>query len=207
MFLRIGEGCANHIEEQIRCMSASLADKRVLDFGCGCGRILRWLARRYPTTRFSGADVDGTAIEWCIRNLPGSVFVKSGPEPPLPFESDYFDVVYCFSVFTHLDELMQDIWLAEIRRIVKPGGIVILTVHGHNAVEGLDQPGAEELRRSGFLHRRSRKLSGLVPEWYNTTWHSEDYIVNRLGALFTDVHYTVVPDSKQDLVVSRRTKG
>jgi 2-polyprenyl-3-methyl-5-hydroxy-6-metoxy-1,4-benzoquinol methylase len=206
MFLRVGEGCAKHIDEKLRSMSTSLADKRVLDFGCGCGRILRWLSRSYPTTRFWGADVDEAAIEWCIRNMQGSVFVKSRPEPPLPFESNYFDVVYCFSVFTHLDELMQDFWLAEIKRIVSPGGMVILTVHGSKAAEGLDEKGAEELRRKGFLHRRSRKLSGLVPEWYNTTWHSEGYIVNRLEALFTDVHYTVVPDGNQDLVAARCIK-
>jgi ubiquinone/menaquinone biosynthesis C-methylase UbiE len=125
MFLRIGEACAKHIDEQVRGMGASLSDKRVLDFGCGCGRILRWLTSSYPTTRFHGTDVDGEAIEWCIRNLQGPAFIKSAPEPPLPFESAYFDVVYCFSVFTHLDEFMQDIWLAEIKRIVKPGGIVI----------------------------------------------------------------------------------
>jgi ubiquinone/menaquinone biosynthesis C-methylase UbiE len=64
-----------------------------------------------------GAD----AIEWCARNLSGGEFVNSAPEPPLPFESGYFDVVYCFSVFTHLDERMQDMWIAEIKRILNRG--------------------------------------------------------------------------------------
>ena len=49
----------------------------------------------------------------------------------------------------------------------------------------------------------SRKLHGIVPEWYNTSWHSQAYITGRLERLFTDVHYTVVPDGMQDLVAAR----
>ena len=204
MFLRVGEACARHIDEQVRTMGTSLADlERVLDFGCGCGRTLRWLMESYPATHFVGADVDVDAIEWCVRNLHSGEFVNSTPEPPLPFKSGYFDVVYCFSVFTHLDERMQDLWLAEIKRILKPRGIVILTVHGGQAAAALDEQAAGNWKRAGFLHLRSRKLSGIVPDWYNTSWHSQTYIVTRLGALFGDVRYTVVPDGIQDLVVAR----
>jgi SAM-dependent methyltransferase len=185
-------------------MGTSFADvERVLDFGCGCGRTLRWLMESYPATHFYGADVDADAVEWCARNLRNGVFVNSRPEPPLPFQSGYFDVVYCFSVFTHLDERMQDMWLIEIKRVLKPGGIVILTVHGERAAGTLDEEAAGILKSAGFMHQRSRKLSGLVPDWYNTSWHSQPYIVARLDALFSDVRYTVVPDGIQDLVVAR----
>lgn len=208
IFLRIGDASARHIDEQVRTMGKSLADmERVLDFGCGCGRTLRWLLERYPATHFVGADVDGDAIDWCVRNLPRGEFVTTTPEPPLPFASGSFDLVYCFSVFTHLDEPMQDLWLAEIRRILKPGGIVILTVHGKRAAAALDQRAAEKLNSTGFLHLRTRKLSGIVPDWYNTSWHSQTYIVNRLDALFSDVSYTVVADGIQDLVVARNSGG
>jgi len=185
-------------------MGTSFADvERVLDFGCGCGRTLRWLMESYPATHFYGADVYADAIDWCARNLPDGAFVNSKPEPPLPFESSYFDVVYCFSVFTHLDERMQDMWLIEIKRILKPGGIVILTVHGDRAACTLDEEAAGILKGTGFVHQRSRKLAGIVPDWYNTSWHSQTYIVARLDALFSDVRYTVVPDGMQDLVTAR----
>jgi SAM-dependent methyltransferase len=204
MFLRVGEGCALHIDKQVQTMGMSFPDvERVLDFGCGCGRTVRWLMERYPATHFYGADVDGDAIEWCAQNLHNGAFVKNRPEPPLPFQSGYFDVVYCFSVFTHLDERMQDMWLIEIKRILKPGGIVILTVYGEKTVCTLGDEAADVLKGAGFMHRRSRKLSGIVPDWYNTSWHSQTYIVARLDALFTDVRYTVVPDGSQDLVVAR----
>lgn len=132
-------------------------------------------------------------------------FVNNRPEPPLTFESGYFDVVSSFSVFTHLNERLQDLWLLEIARVLKPGGIVILSVHGERAAAGLDKDGAVILREPGYFHRESRKLSGIVPDWYNTSWHSKKYI-SRAGceALFSDVRYSVVPDGMQDLVAARK---
>jgi SAM-dependent methyltransferase len=203
-FLRTGKACAGHVDEGVRETGTSLKEaKRVLDFGCGCGRTLRWLIESYPTTQFYGVDVDADAIAWCAKNLEGSRFANTGPLPPLPFPSGYFDIAYCFSVFTHLDEVLQDIWLKELRRIVRPQGIVILTVHGQKAAKILGQGAATEFARAGFVHLRSRKLAGIVPDWYHTSWHSEAYIVGRLSALFTDVHYTAVCDGIQDLVVAR----
>jgi SAM-dependent methyltransferase len=206
-FLQVGKACAQYIDEGVRGMSASLADmKHVLDFGCGCGRTLRWLIERYPGTQFYGADVDLQAIEWCARNLGKGIYVNGQPEPPLPFTSRQFDMVYCVSVFTHLDEQMQDRWLVEIQRILKPGGILILTVHGDRTAAGLDDEEAVQIfRDSGFTHKRSRKLSGILPDWYNTSWHSRSYILGRVGALFGDVRYILIPDGAQDLVVGRGT--
>ncbi len=204
MFLSVGKGCAMHIETQVRAMGARLADaERVLDFGCGCGRTIRWLIEMYPLTRFYGADVDGKAIEWCARHLAGE-FEHSNPEPPLPYPSSFFDVVYCFSVFTHIDERMQDLWLAELNRILKPGGILILTVHGERAASKLPGDAAETLLRYGFVHARSQKLAGLMPDWYNTTWHTQAYIEARVGARFNDVRYVVYPESFQNMVVARK---
>jgi SAM-dependent methyltransferase len=204
-FLRIGQACVYHIERQLNCSGATLGDmERVLDFGCGCGRTLRWLIERFPATQFYGADVDREAIEWCRRHLSKATCVDSQPEPPLPFHSCHFDLVYCVSVFTHLDERMQDIWLTEISRILKRSGVLILTVHGQHARSMIrDQELANRLRDTGFAHQRSQKLSGMVPEWYNTSWHSRSYILNKLCGLFGTVSYEVVPDGSQDLVIAR----
>lgn len=113
-------------------------------------------------------------------------------------------MVYGFSVFTHLDERMQDMWLLELRRVLNPGGILLLTVHGERAANALlDSDGWNTLRAVGLVHRTTRKLTGIVPEWYNTTWHSQQYIVARLRLLFNDVRYTVVPEGKQDIVLAK----
>ncbi len=110
----------------------------------------------------------------------------------------------CLSVFTHLNEFMQDLWLAELSRILTPGGVLLLTVHARAASQGLDLDGQKMLQLHGFVHQCSQKLRGLVPDWYQTTWHSREYIVNRLSTWFGDIRYCVVPDSQQDIVAARK---
>lgn len=203
-FLTIGEGCAALMERHSRSMGVDLAGtRRVLDFGCGCGRTLRWFLRDFPRVEFHGVDVDEEAIAWCRRSLPGATFFQNQPKPPLPYPDRHFDVIYCLSVFTHLDEAMQDLWLAELSRLLVPGGVVLLTVHSDLAAEILDAAGQATLQTAGFVHRRSRKLRGIVPDWYHTTFHSRDYIVQRLAPRFEDVRYETVPDGIQAIVMAR----
>ena len=137
-FLRIGRGCAQVISEKVKEVGIDIDSvQRVLDFGCGCGRTIVWFMRDHPHVEFHGVDVDPVAVEWCQINLPNGHFAVNLPQPPLHYPDGTFDVVYCLSVFTHLDETMQDAWLAELVRVIRPGGALLLTVHGKNAVNGL----------------------------------------------------------------------
>ena len=88
-----------------------------LDFGCGCGRTLRWLTREWRDVSWHGTDVDAEAVGWCRSHLPGR-FEVNGPMPPLPFPNASFDLVLGVSVFTHLDEPVQRGWAAELRRVL-----------------------------------------------------------------------------------------
>ncbi len=202
-FVRIGEGVAQHIRLRLGdCLSEG---QRVLDFGCGCGRTVRWLLR--GGVKLHGVDVDRAAVEWCRSHLEGAQFAATSPEPPLPYPDAHFNAIYCLSVFTHLGEPMQDQWLAELSRVLKPGAVLLLSVHGEAAAKGLDPTGRATLASVGFLHRRTRKLKGMVPDWYQTTWHSREYILNRVSRWFEGPRYDVVPDGLQDFVVARKGVG
>jgi SAM-dependent methyltransferase len=99
---------------------------RWLDFGCGCGRVARFLIDSRRIQRLSGVDVDRPAVSWCRRHLPGD-FAVSPERPPLAFEAGAFDVVCAVSVFTHMSESAQDAWVEELCRVLRDGGMLIAT--------------------------------------------------------------------------------
>jgi len=104
----------------------------VLEWGCGPGRLIRHMSALLAErdARLTGADFNPRSIEWCRANLPGIDFVGNGLLPPLPLPDARFDASFCFSVLTHLSERAQLAWTAELRRVLKPGGLLVLTTHG-----------------------------------------------------------------------------
>ncbi|MCC7123970.1 MAG: class I SAM-dependent methyltransferase [Acidobacteria bacterium] len=101
----------------------------VLDFGCGCGRLLRRFRRYAEVHHYAGTDYNPALIAWCQAHLPFARFDTNALEPPLRYADGTFDLVYSFSVFTHFSDALQRAWLAELRRILKPGGALLLTLH------------------------------------------------------------------------------
>lgn len=106
--------------------------KTVLDWGCGPARVLRHLSSfsENSTIQFYGSDYNPQTIKWCKKHFAHSQFHQNQLNPPLPFPSHFFDVVYGISVFTHLSEKSHYEWIHELERILKSEGILILTTHG-----------------------------------------------------------------------------
>ncbi|HZF96562.1 MAG TPA: class I SAM-dependent methyltransferase [Allosphingosinicella sp.] len=103
--------------------------KRVLDLGCGAGRMIRHFEPYADGANIWGVDISAEHILWCKRNLsPPFSFAATTKVPHLPFEDRSFDLIYCGSVFTHIDDL-ADAWLLELRRILSPEGRLFVTIH------------------------------------------------------------------------------
>lgn len=191
-FIAVGEKCADDIVSALRKVNVDLGSfTRILDFGCGCGRTLVHLKRLAPGAQFAGVDIDAKAIEWCRRHLEFASFSLSNESPPIDYAADSFDFIYVISVFTHLDEDYQFRWLEEVRRIAKPGGVLLLTVNGPKDGQG-------------FFFERSYE-AGLFPAWYQNTYHSQEYIFENFGKYFQVLDY--FPHSMnnhQDVVVLRK---
>jgi ubiquinone/menaquinone biosynthesis C-methylase UbiE len=123
---------ANWLADQFR-KHTNLKDKRILDWGCGPGRIIRHL----PTLIGNGCEYYGTdynieSIDWCSKNLTGIHFNKNSLNAQLPYHDNFFDVIYGISVFTHLSEKSHYDWYNELYRVLKPEGIMFLTTQGDN---------------------------------------------------------------------------
>lgn len=151
----------------------------LLDFGCGCGRVTRrWLGLR--DVDVAGSDTNEDAVEWCRRSLPFARFEVNGLAPPLVFDDESFDLVYSLSVFTHLPEELQLVWMRELHRVLRPGGLLLLTTHGLAYAERLSP------------EERARFESGeVVVRWGDvagsnlcSAFHSESYLRGRLAEGF-----------------------
>ena len=122
----------------------------VFELGCGTARLLRHF-RCIDGVKLVGSDVNPEMVEWCQANLPEIEFHHNELTPPLPFaEDDSFDLMLASSVFTHIPLETQELWLAEMQRILRPGGIFICSVLGqYHASLLLNTKERKELKTKG----------------------------------------------------------
>lgn len=192
-YVRAGRAAARGIFDAVRRAGAGWDGAAVLDFACGPGRVATELKKLAPSCRLAGSDIDREAIEWARHNLADvGAFEVNSPLPPTRYPDGRFDVIYSVSLFTHLDERAQDAWLAEIARILRPGGVFATSVHGAHARRSCNPAELCELATRGFAYRVGRKgrfkLDGL-PDFYQTTFHARDYVVRNWGRFLELVEY------------------
>ncbi len=128
------------------------ATARVLDAGCGTGGMLAALRRRRPLWRCEGVDLSAVAVEFCRER--GLDEVRAGDVHALPFGDEVFDAVLSLDVLSHagVDEVGA---LDEMRRVLRPGGVLVVNVAAFPSLRGGHDEAVESVRR----YRRA----GLVP--------------------------------------------
>jgi SAM-dependent methyltransferase len=139
--------------------------RRVLDVGCGTGTMLSHL-ERYGEV--SGVEADEQAVEFCRGR--GITAVQQADPPPLPFEDGRFDLVTALDVLEHVEE--DERLLAEMRRVLRPGGVALVTVPAFRALWGSQDVISHHRRRYRAPELRDRVLAaGLEPTrttYFNT---------------------------------------
>ncbi len=124
-----GQESAKDIVEEVKPY-IDLNQKKILDWGCGPGRIIRHMHRFVEGSDIHGVDYNPTNLNWCAKHIPNVTFSKNEVNPPLAYAEGVFDFIYGISIFTHLSEPNHTAWMAELARICKSGGVVFLTSHG-----------------------------------------------------------------------------
>jgi SAM-dependent methyltransferase len=120
-FYQNGVVGATWIEEMIGRQGLEMNEfDTILDFGCGCGRVMRqW--KKLQGAKLYGIDYNPRLVKWCSSNLPFAEFGVNKSRIPLTFADETFDFIYSISVFTHLTESNQRFWTDELRRVLRPG--------------------------------------------------------------------------------------
>ncbi|MBP9184516.1 MAG: class I SAM-dependent methyltransferase [Fuscovulum sp.] len=161
----------------------------VLDFGCGVGRVAMPFFHKYgrPT---AAVDIQRFAVDFLSKTLPKVDVRKGAIQPPMDFPDGSFDVVYAISVWTHMNKGTGDMWLKEVARLLKPGGLAlistssyyVLDLHRKHKVraELWKDVSDAELKEKGFVFR-SNDYAGIDepygeivydPEWLGKHWGS-----------------------------------
>ena len=188
-FQSVGTQLASMIMTCVSKYKSVTAADRILDWGCGCGRVIREMMKFVSPSMLTGCDIDSEAIAWDKTHISGPTFDRIDPYPPTAYSTHAFDLIYGISVMTHLDEQTQLSWLEELSRIASAGGIVALSVIGENLRKTNMPP---ELARTfhetgfaSFVPSYSRMLEPFSHEgYYRETYHSFSYIERTWGKLF-----------------------
>ena len=134
-----GDISLQHAFNQYRIIK-SLLDKhnvrfdkfgKILDFGCGYGRLLRFFVKDIDRGKLYGTDIDNTLVTWCKENNRFGHYCINGQYPPTEFTDKSFSFIFSFSVFTHLSENSHLVWMEEMNRLLDDHGIIIFTIWNH----------------------------------------------------------------------------
>ncbi|MGE3366425.1 MAG: class I SAM-dependent methyltransferase [Rhizobiaceae bacterium] len=99
----------------------------VLDFGCGSGRVASALSRKVNLSRYLGTDVVQALLDYAQTKTPAHYVFKRETGLRFPAEDQAFDMAYAFSIFTHLLQTECYIYLLDMHRVLKPGGLAVIS--------------------------------------------------------------------------------
>lgn len=136
---------------------------KLLDVGCGWGRIIRFFMKDIGPGNLYGCDVSKKIIDICKTSFHGELdFQLIKPLPVTPYENEFFDIIEGYSVFSHLSSFAVLHWMNEYFRILKPGGMLAMTVWKESRfdyIQKLQREAAKSPESERYLYLLQSSLS------------------------------------------------
>ena len=193
MYREAAQRAISDIDQALHAVGREFAlVDRWLDYGCGYGRVLRYLVQRVEPARVWGTDVLPAAVKFCEREF-GIHPVVSGNDLP-ELRAGRFGFIYAISVLTHLNPAASVEFLRLMGNTLSDGGVVLFTTQGNCTVDSLADAGLAESvvqqRRSIVEDLSSTGLSYIPYEYYRSdygvTFHTRDWVENTMRAVHRD---------------------
>lgn len=161
------------IHQEMITLAGPRAGQRVLDVGCGSGNLLRAIGKRYPGVELAGLDPDPRMLARVGRKARRAGLnprLDRGFAQELPYPDGSFDRVFSSLMLHHLDTEAKDALLAEVRRVLRPDGLLVLAdavldAHHHRGMrehlhDNVGDAVAQRIAAAGFTVEptRTRKL-------------------------------------------------
>jgi SAM-dependent methyltransferase len=182
--------------------------RTMLDWGCGCGRLINAFIHLTRISEIHGCDIDHEAITWCKQNISRATFAVIPPVPPTGYPDNSFDLVVGNSVLTHLTKDLQLVWLKEVRRIVTPGGLFLTSLHGEFATSFAFQNSTHDVLKRGIDDEiLDSNLDGIAPaNYYRGTYQSQEYTKRVFSDYFKVLDYIERGSLNfQDIIVLKKS--
>jgi len=181
----------------------------VLDFGCGWGRIIRFFLRDVTPQNLTGVDHSEEVIRICQETNRWCNFRLIEPYPPMPFEANSFDLIYLYSVFSHLPEEMHWTLLREFRRLLTPGGMLIATTRARAFIQTCKAFVNMEATTAAYDHGDFCYVShGVTGRWafWGEACIPKGYVTRRWPEIFNVCDYIEndETDHLQNFIVARK---
>jgi hypothetical protein len=208
-----------------------LRNPRLLDFGGGWGRVSRFFMREARPEDIYIADTWDFAIR-CLRETQNPCnIIQNEPLPPIPDLTAKFDLIYSYSVFSHLSEEYFEKWTKYLLGLLKDGGFLAFTTMGYYFIQHLEHlhndktpppkglenhirilreemPPAREIRaRHDAGEFQFYPIGGAGPmdrSFFGEAFIPRQYIERRFGDILVDFTEDV-PSVDQSVVVLRKT--
>ena len=125
-----GQAFYKVVKDSSNSFGSSVSGAKILDFGCGWGRMIRFFFKDTESKNIYGVDVDPKMISICKETLHYGNYSVVNPHPPTDFPDMTFDIIFAYSVFSHLRDDVAEKWIIEFSRILKNDGILVATTEG-----------------------------------------------------------------------------
>ena len=141
--------------------------KRILDWGCGVSRVVIHIDKNTNQPLLHACDINEQMIMFNKKHYTNISYSLINYNPPTNYEDEYFDLVYGFSIFTHIEGHIQEEWIKEIHRILNRRGIFIFTTHGRFFYSKLLRAEKDTFNKKGVFTKAYRQKGHRMMSTYN----------------------------------------